>query len=142
MGMVLYVSALDSLDTTGDEDALVEAVIGPDAWDADKMWWAALDLLFGPKGINRLEATPVTEEGGYSPLMMISSETLTAIVDDLRSVDDAKIRDRFDNHEFGEALGPEVLPDDREWLCASAGELANVFREANSAHKTIYWMIA
>jgi hypothetical protein len=106
------------------------------------MWWAALDLLFGPNGMSRLDGTPATEEGGYSPVMMLLGETLAAIVNDLRSVDDAKIRDRFDNNELGEARGPEVVPDDRDWLCAAAQDLATMLREANTVGETIYWMIA
>jgi Domain of unknown function (DUF1877) len=145
MGMVLYINGLDRAHATeleNDEEALMAAIFGDDAWEADKMWWAALDLLFGPNGINRLDGAPVTEEGGYSPIMKMSADALAAIVNDLSTTYLQQIEQRFANEAFGEPLGPEVVPDDREWLCNSANELAELLRQAHRNGEAIYWVVA
>lgn len=61
MGMVMYLRAgsvaeIDAM--VGDDDQLFEWVTDEPAWEADKLWWAALDLVFGPGGVGARSPSP------------------------------------------------------------------------------------
>jgi hypothetical protein len=126
----------------GDADALYEYLTGGRGWDADKLWWAALDLLFGPGGVAALDGQALTGEVGYSPVMRMPNRNLRSLVASIDGVDGPELRLRFDSHALGEPLGPDVSPGDRDWLCAAAEKLADTLRTSAAAGDDVLFVVA
>jgi hypothetical protein len=146
MGMVMYMRAVPAAEVAGlaaDSDALGDLLTDDEgSWDADKLWWAALGLLFGPEGPAALPAQPVTEEMGYTPVMRIAHDDVRRLAARLAGVDHAALCDRFDRRELGEPLGPDVIDDDRKWLTEAAGELVDLLRRAAASGDDVLFVIA
>lgn len=146
MGMVMYVRAVSPADVPGlaaDTDALAELLTDDEgSWEADKLWWAALGLLFGPEGPGALVAEPITEEMGYTPVMRIAHGDVQQLVVRLADVDQAELCERFDHRALGEPVGPDVIDDDRDWLTEAAARLADLFRTAGTAGDDVLFVVA
>ena len=146
MGMVMYMRAVPPAEVAGlaaDGDALGELLIeDPGSWEADKMWWAALGLLFGPEGPAALPAEPVTEQQlGYTPVMRITHDDVRRLAARLAGVDHAALGERFDQRDLGEPLGPDVLDDDRTWLTDAAAKLVDLLRRAAAAGDDVLFVV-
>jgi len=142
--MVLAVVAVDPgelAELAADADLLEERVAGPDAWDANKMWWAALDLLLGPDGLQRLPATPLTSDDGYTPVMQVAGAELAGLAEAIGRPSLDELRQRFDDDRFGDPMSPPVEPEDREWLCERSFELAELVDQAHTGGQVLLWMI-
>lgn len=145
MGMVMYLRSgsgevIDEM--VGDDDAMFDWTTGDSAWEADKMWWAALDLLFGPGGVERLEGEPITEDCGFTPVMRMRFDDAAKLAASIADVDAATVLARFDAGSFGDPLGPDVMPEDREWLGAAAVGLSDLLRQAATASHDLVWVVA
>lgn len=141
----MYVRAAAATDVerlAGDDNALFEFVSGPEAWDADKMWWAALDLLLGPMGVTYLDGAAVTSDAGYTPVMRLHREALTSVGATIQDLDRQEIERRFDARELGDPIGPEVLDDDREWLCDAASQLRELLTVALANDQVVLFVVA
>jgi hypothetical protein len=126
VGMVMYARAVAETqlaEFAGNDEAFIELLTGPGSWEAEKMWWAAWALLLGPDGMTRVEAEPLTTDAGYTPVMRVPRDALSAIAAEVRSVDRTEIERRFDGQDFGVPIGPEVMTEDRDWLCGAADGL-------------------
>lgn len=146
MGMVMYVRAVPPAEVPGlaaDIDALGELLTDDEgSWEADKLWWAALGLLFGPEGPAAFDAEPITDEVGYTPVMRIAHDDVRRLGARLAGVDHAALRERFDRRDLGEPMGPDVIDDDREWLAEAAARLADLLRGAAAAGDDVLFVIA
>jgi hypothetical protein len=146
MGMVMYVRAVPSAEVPGlaaDSHASGDLLTADEgSWEADKLWWAALGLLFGPEGPAALVAEPVTDELGYTPVLRIARDDVRRLVVRLAGVDQAVLRERFDRGDLGEPFGPDVIDDDREWLTEAAARLADLLRGAAAAGDDVLFVIA
>jgi hypothetical protein len=145
MGMVMYVRSGNPEQINGllgDDAALFDWVTDESSWEADKMWWAALDLLFGPGGVSHLEGEPISEESGYTPVMRIGSAAAAALAASVADVDAPTVAERFDAGSFGDPLGPEVMSEDRDWLGSAALSLAELLRRASSNSHDLVWVVA
>lgn len=146
MGMVLYVrrcdsTVVDEIAGSGDDDAFEFVSGADDAWEADKMWWAAVDLLFGPNGMAQLVGVPITEQAAYSPVMRMSRADVVALAQRIEDLDLLTIQQRFDAEAFGDPMGPIVVHEDRDWICAAAKALAGLFRNAASENDEVLWLM-
>lgn len=146
MGMVMYLRAVPPgrvAELTADADRLAGLLLEDEAsWEADKLWWAVLGLLFGPEGPAALDAEPVTEEMGYTPVMRIADDAVRSLAARLAGVDQAALAGRFDEGDLGEPLGPDVTAGDREWLTGAAGRLADLLHAAAAAGDDVLFVIA
>jgi hypothetical protein len=146
MGMVMYVRAVPPAEVPGlaaDSKALGDLLTDDEgSWEADKLWWAALGLLFGPEDPAALVAEPVTDEIGYTPVMRIAHDDVRRLVVRLAGLDHAALHERFDHRALGEPLGPDVIDDDRGWLTEAAARLANLLRRAAAAGDDVLFVVA
>jgi hypothetical protein len=145
MGIVMHIRSGASAeidDLIGDDSAVFEWATEEAAWEADQMWWAVLDLLFGPGGVSRLQGEPITEGEGYTPVMRIESSAVAELASGLSQVDEATVADRFAEWRFGDPLGPEPMQDDRDWLVAAAIQLAQLLRKASETTEDLVWVVA
>ncbi|MGE3329230.1 MAG: hypothetical protein AB7N61_27865 [Acidimicrobiia bacterium] len=145
MGMVMYVRSGDAamVDAlVGDDDALVGWVTDGSAWEADKMWWAAADLLFGPGGVGRFGGEPVSDVVGYTPVLVMDVDDVAGLAADLVDVDLGVLIGRFDADAFGDPVGPSVSSDDRDWLPQAADRLRQLIVDAAARSHLIAWVVS
>lgn len=142
MGMFLFARSCmpsDADDLVAGKNYEALNWIVDDGWTADKMWWAALDLVFGPGGATRLEASSTTGTGDEL-VMRLDRSRVADMARELRGLDLATIQTRFDASAFGDPNGPSVMPDDREWLCAAAYALREMFIDAATSAHEVLWV--
>lgn len=140
MGMVMKIVSVDP--EAFDPTAPLEEMFDGEAWEADKMWWAALDLVLGPGGSAGLGGVPLDNDEGYTPAFHITNESVREIADQITSVTPAVLTERFDHGAFGEPLGPSVSLADRDWLPGASADLVTLIRTAAATGNDLIWIIA